>query len=241
MAQQARRPLAARRQRRVRALDGARRDRRLAARHGVRLRDARRGRHLLRADGDPEGRPPDRRGHEGRLGQAEAQARHLRRRRLRGHAHPGGERPSTAPARAPHFGHPAAGKTGTTEEHADAWFCGYTPRLGTTVWVGYPKGKIPMENVHGISVAGGTFPAQIWRLFMSAAIGGLEPVSFAEPSDWPEWTDFERGQYGPLVRLRYDDDDYYAPPASTTGRRARRTRTTDADEPRRSRRRRPSR
>ena len=49
------------------------------------------------------------------------------------------------------YGHPAAGKTGTTEEWSDAWFCGYTPRLGTTVWVGYPKGKIPMTSVHGIS------------------------------------------------------------------------------------------
>ncbi|HEY7794838.1 MAG TPA: PBP1A family penicillin-binding protein [Gaiellaceae bacterium] len=93
------------------------------------------------------------------------------------------------------YGQTAAGKTGTTEEWSDAWFCGYTPRLGTTVWVGYPKGKIPMTSVHGISVAGGTFPAQIWRLFMSSAIGGLEDVDFPEPKDWPEWTDFERGQY----------------------------------------------
>ena len=56
------------------------------------------------------------------------------------------------------YGHPAAGKTGTTEEHSDAWFCGYTPRLGTTVWVGYPRGKIPMESVHGISVAAAPSP-----------------------------------------------------------------------------------
>ncbi|MHB1243318.1 MAG: transglycosylase domain-containing protein [Gaiellaceae bacterium] len=93
------------------------------------------------------------------------------------------------------FGQPAAGKTGTTEEWSDAWFCGYTPRLGTTVWVGYPKGKIPMTNVHGIRVTGGSFPAQIWRLFMSSAIGQLEPEEFPEPTDWPEWTTFERGQY----------------------------------------------
>ncbi len=93
------------------------------------------------------------------------------------------------------YGHPAAGKTGTTEEWSDAWFCGYTPRLGTTVWVGYPKGKISMQSVHGIQVTGGSFPAQIWRLFMSSAIGGLEPVDFEEPKDWPEWTELERGQY----------------------------------------------
>jgi penicillin-binding protein 1A len=93
------------------------------------------------------------------------------------------------------YGQPAAGKTGTTEDWSDAWFCGYTPRLGTTVWVGYPKGKISMASVHGIPVTGGSFPAQIWRLFMSSAIGGLDPVEFEEPEDLPEWTEFERGQY----------------------------------------------
>src|SRR5687768_8275472 len=93
------------------------------------------------------------------------------------------------------YGQPAAGKTGTTEEWSDAWFCGYTPRLGTTAWVGYPQAKIPMTSVHGSRVTGGLFPAQIWRLFMSSAIGQLEPESFPEPVDWPEWTTFERGQY----------------------------------------------
>ena len=36
------------------------------------------------------------------------------------------------------YGCPAAGKTGTTDEAKDAWFVGYTPRLSTAVWVGYP-------------------------------------------------------------------------------------------------------
>ena len=34
---------------------------------------------------------------------------------------------------------PAAGKTGTTDDHRDAWFVGYTPELATSVWVGFPK------------------------------------------------------------------------------------------------------
>ena len=34
------------------------------------------------------------------------------------------------------IGRPAAGKTGTTDNHADAWFCGYTPQLATAVWMG---------------------------------------------------------------------------------------------------------
>ena len=115
------------------------------------------------------------------------------------------------------YGQPAAGKTGTTEEWSDAWFCGYTPRLGTTVWVGYPRAKISMESVHGIPVTGGSFPAQIWRLFMSSAIGQLEPEEFPEPKDEPEWKDFERGQYARSFGY-YDDggSDYVAPTPETT-------------------------
>jgi penicillin-binding protein 1A len=131
------------------------------------------------------------------------------------------------------YGQPAAGKTGTTEEHSDAWFCGYTPRLETTVWIGYARGKIPMTNVHGIRVAGGTFPAQIWRLFMSSAIGQLEPLSFPEPAEYPEWHSFERGQYGrsfgysgsygssggyvaPTTETESSDDTTPAPAPATT-------------------------
>jgi len=98
------------------------------------------------------------------------------------------------------FGRPAAGKTGTNEEHADAWFAGYTPDLATTVWLGFTKGEIPMENVHGIAVSGGSFPAEIWRLFMEPALEGTEPAPFGEPSFWPEWKPFTRGQYA----LAYD-------------------------------------
>jgi penicillin-binding protein 1A len=76
---------------------------------------------------------------------------------------------------AANIGRPAAGKTGTTNDYADAWFVGYTPQLVTAVWVGYPQGRVPMTNVHGIRVFGGTFPAQIWRAFMAEAHKG-EPI-----------------------------------------------------------------
>ena len=93
------------------------------------------------------------------------------------------------------FGRPAAGKTGTNEEHADAWFAGYTPELATTVWLGFTKGEIPMLNVHGIAVSGGSFPAEIWRLFMEPALEGTEAVAFPEPAVWPQWKPFTRGEY----------------------------------------------
>ncbi len=117
------------------------------------------------------------------------------------------------------FGRPAAGKTGTAEEHVDAWFAGYTPDLATTVWLGYTKGEIPMENVHGIAVSGGSFPAEIWRLFMEPALAASEPTPFAEPAFWPEWKPFTRGEYA----LAYD------PTASES--ESTETETTPADEP----------
>lgn len=80
--------------------------------------------------------------------------------------------------RAARIGRPQAGKTGTTDDYADAWFVGYTPDLSAAVWVGYPEGLISMRSVHGITVYGGTFPAQIWRKFMEAALANVPPSDF---------------------------------------------------------------
>ncbi|MFL5939934.1 MAG: transglycosylase domain-containing protein, partial [Gaiellaceae bacterium] len=71
---------------------------------------------------------------------------------------------------ASYFYSPAAGKTGTTENYTDAWYCGITPALSTTVWMGYQRGKIPMYYVHGYApVAGGTLPALMWGKYTAAA------------------------------------------------------------------------
>ncbi len=108
------------------------------------------------------------------------------------------------------FGRPAAGKTGTTDKHADAWFVGYTPDLSTAVWMGYQAGEIPMENVHGIAVSGGSFPAQIWRTLMERTIG-LRPVrEFSEPKAFPQYQPFRRGP----LSLSYDP--YYVAPTTST-------------------------
>jgi penicillin-binding protein 1A len=94
-----------------------------------------------------------------------------------------------------YFGRPSAGKTGTTSDYADAWFCGFTPSLEATVWIGYPRGEIAMRDVHGIEVSGPTFPATIWRSFMLKAVGNTYPVDFKRPTVWPTWHSFTRGQY----------------------------------------------
>ena len=64
----------------------------------------------------------------------------------------------------------AAGKTGTTQSYRDAWFVGYSGDLVTSVWVGYPEGQVEMVDVHGVRVSGGTFPARIWKAFMTPAV-----------------------------------------------------------------------
>ena len=75
------------------------------------------------------------------------------------------------------LGRPAAGKTGTGEDYKNAWFCGYTPELSTAVWVGFPTKEIAMSPpTTRITVYGGTWPAQIWQRFMTAALTG-QPVS----------------------------------------------------------------
>jgi penicillin-binding protein 1A len=71
------------------------------------------------------------------------------------------------------IGCPAGGKTGTTDAHTDAWFVGFTPNLSTSVWVGFPERRIEMYYPNTpISVAGGTYPAQIWGRYMRAAKRG---------------------------------------------------------------------
>ncbi len=90
------------------------------------------------------------------------------------------------------FGRPAAGKTGTAQNYADATFAGYTPDLAAAVWVGFPEGQISMvpcsrktctEDDPGtdIQVAGGTYPARIWREIMTAAHAGMPPAEFPAP------------------------------------------------------------
>ena len=88
------------------------------------------------------------------------------------------------------FGSPAAGKTGTTQDNKDAWFVGYVPKLTAAVWMGYPSvdsdGDLPvMDDVHGIEVTGGSFPAQIWRAFMREATSGMDTGSFVPPDRFP--------------------------------------------------------
>jgi penicillin-binding protein 1A len=61
------------------------------------------------------------------------------------------------------------GKTGTTENSGDAWFCGGTEEVTACVWVGYADTTTPMSTLYnGGPVQGGTFPALIWASVVNA-------------------------------------------------------------------------
>jgi len=77
-------------------------------------------------------------------------------------------------------GHPAAGKTGTSQDFRDAWFIGYTAYLTGGVWVGNDDGT-PMNRV-----AGGTLPAEIWREVMRVAHAGKPPRPLPAVGDRPK-------------------------------------------------------
>jgi penicillin-binding protein 1A len=64
-------------------------------------------------------------------------------------------------------GYDLAGKTGTTSDYRDAWFVGYTGGFAAAVWVGKDN-NTPMK-----AVTGGTFPARVWRIFMTSALPRL--------------------------------------------------------------------
>lgn len=83
------------------------------------------------------------------------------------------------------IGRPAAGKTGTSEEHADAWFVGYTPDLVASVWIGFPEGHVSMTPPKTReTVLGGTWPAAIWQQFMAQSLADT-PVSDFEDAEGP--------------------------------------------------------
>lgn len=67
-----------------------------------------------------------------------------------------------------------AGKTGTTNNNCDGWFCGFTPYFTTAVWVGY---DMPRELKE---LAGNTYPVKIWNSFMTGLHTELEDVDFSE-------------------------------------------------------------
>jgi membrane carboxypeptidase/penicillin-binding protein len=84
------------------------------------------------------------------------------------------ERGTAAAARGMGFHGTAAGKTGTTDEYRDAWFCGYTPDLLALVWIGFDDGS-------STRLTGAAAALPIWADFMQRA-GTATEQPFVEPA-----------------------------------------------------------
>ena len=118
------------------------------------------------------------------------------------------------------YGCPAAGKTGTTDSFTDAWFVGFTPRLSTAVWVGYPNARTSM----GSSAFGGTYAAPVWHDYMVAAHGSYcgdfpqpqNPVQFS--STWSGAHSLASGDVSGGSSISGGNaPPYNPPPTSTSG------------------------
>ncbi|MBN1996988.1 PBP1A family penicillin-binding protein [candidate division KSB1 bacterium] len=73
-----------------------------------------------------------------------------------------------------------AGKTGTTNDHRDAWFVGFSPDLVAAVWVGYDDNRT-MKNKWGSGITGATGALPIWAWFMKRALEGTVDRPFPFP------------------------------------------------------------
>jgi penicillin-binding protein 1A len=76
----------------------------------------------------------------------------------------------------------SAGKTGTTNDSKDLWFCGYNPRLSTAVWMGYFTKTIAMPDTFGA-----TYCVPVWGKFYNAVFGAQVIPDFLKPAIMPTW------------------------------------------------------
>jgi len=89
-------------------------------------------------------------------------------------------------ARANELNWPVAGKTGTTDDHTDAWFLGFSTRITCGVWVGLDAKKTIYKGADGAKVA-----LPIWIEFMKAALPATPKEDFPMPEGM-EWADIDR-------------------------------------------------
>ncbi len=82
------------------------------------------------------------------------------------------------------LGRPAAGKTGTSQSNASAWFSAYTPNLAASVAFFRDSASESLNGIGGLtSVTGGSFPARIWTAFMKGALRDEPIIEFPQPSN----------------------------------------------------------
>lgn len=108
-------------------------------------------------------------------------------------------------------GQPSAGKTGTTNDKKDGWFCGFTPYYTTAVWVGYDSPKTVAD------LYGSTYPGRIWHDYMNTIhedleikqfdLDGISTGSSSGGSGYSNPTEPDTGEGGSVDEDPDDDQD----------------------------------
>jgi penicillin-binding protein 1B len=93
---------------------------------------------------------------------------------------------TAASARGLGFTADAAGKTGTTNDYRDAWFCGFTPDLLAVVWVGF-------DDNTPVGLSGTRAALPVWVDFMKAATSGRKPSPFGPPPEGIAYATIDSG------------------------------------------------
>jgi membrane peptidoglycan carboxypeptidase len=118
-------------------------------------------------------------------------------------------------------GHDIGGKTGTAQDFSNAWFAGFSRQLSTAVWMGAMEGNVPMRNVGGRRVTGGSYPAQIFGRLYNPFLADMEPEPFAPAPSRP-------GMGALRLEPEIDLDAYVAPTRRRTTTTRPPSRTTRA-------------
>jgi membrane peptidoglycan carboxypeptidase len=84
-----------------------------------------------------------------------------------------------------HVDQPVAGKTGTSENYRDLWFCGYTPQISVSIWCGYRTEStvyVGRDVAHPYSTA-----CPIFASFVNTLLSGLDRMEFPTTTAKPEY------------------------------------------------------
>ena len=117
----------------------------------------------------------------------------------------------TGSATGSYFPYPRAGKTGTTENGWDVWYCGYTPNLSAAVWMGDAEKNSPMDGAFG-----GTYCAPMWAKFFAKALEKQPHPSFKDyPWTFSKW-EGEMQERSPSASPSTDESGSPSPGATKT-------------------------
>ncbi|MCB0689668.1 MAG: hypothetical protein KDC53_24175, partial [Saprospiraceae bacterium] len=97
------------------------------------------------------------------------------------------------------YGYPIAGKTGTSQNHSDGWFIGYSPKLVTGVWVGGDSPLVRFRNFQNGQGAATALP--IWALYMKSVFTQTTLKDWQDGS-FPELTEEQKASINCPMRIK---------------------------------------